>query len=77
MRNRAEDDGAGRCAQTIDDDGLTRTTKVLIFIDVGSDPAASIFGNPDHRVTRSHMSQQKNRCEQSRHDPHNLPQSKT
>ena len=50
MRNRAENDGAGRGAQAVDDDGLAGSAQALIFVDIGADPAAAIIGNPNHRM---------------------------
>ncbi len=64
MGNGAEHDGAGRGAQAVDDDLLAGGAQVLIFVDVGADPAAAIVGNPNHRLARAHPCQQENRREQ-------------
>ena len=68
--NRAEDDGAGRGAEAVDDDGFARSTQALIFVDVSSDPPPAIVGNPDHGLRRPHARKQENRREQPRYQPH-------
>ena len=59
VRNRAENDGARRGAQAVDDDRLARSAQALIFVDVTADPAAAIISNPDHRMARAHPCQQR------------------
>ena len=54
MGNRAEHDGAGRGAQAVDDDGLAGSAQALVFVDIGSDPAAAVIGNADHCMARAH-----------------------
>jgi hypothetical protein len=46
--NHAENDRARGGAIAVDDDRLTRSAKAMIFVEVGSDPATPIIGNPDH-----------------------------
>jgi len=58
MGNGPQNDGAGGSAQAVDNHRLARTTKVLVFVDVGSDSAAAILGDPDHCVTSSHPRKQ-------------------
>jgi hypothetical protein len=63
MRKRAKNDGAGQGTITIDDHHLARTPHALIFLDVGSDPAATVLHNPNRRVARSDSREQENRRE--------------
>ena len=42
-----------RGAITVDDDRFARRAQPLIFVDVGSDLAAAIIGDPDARVARA------------------------
>src|ERR1700721_1195021 len=61
MRNRSENDGAGRGTKTVDDHHLARATYALIFIDVCSDPAARVLHNPNRRVACSNSREQGSR----------------
>ena len=70
MGNRAENDGAGRGAQAVDDDRFARGAQALILVDIGADPAAAIIGNPHHRLARPYPRQQQHRCKQPRHQLH-------
>lgn len=53
MRDGAEDDGAGRGAEAVDDDRLPRLPEVLVSVDVGSNPAAPVIRDADHRMITS------------------------
>ena len=66
-----------RGAHAVDDDRLSRRTPVLVFVDVGSDPAAIVVSNPDLCMARSHARQSKNRREQRRRKFHTQPSSKS
>ena len=70
MGHRAENDGAGGGAQAVDDHGLARAAQVLIFVDIGADPAATILTDTNHRMARANSCQQENRREQPRHQLH-------
>jgi hypothetical protein len=63
MTKRAKNDGAAQGTITIDDHHLARTPHALIFLDVGSDPAATVLHNPNRRVARSDSREQENRRE--------------
>ena len=52
--DRAEDDGAGRGAEPVDDDGFARGAQALVFVDIGADPAAAVIGDPDHGMAWPH-----------------------
>ena len=52
VRHRAEHDGAGRGAQPVDHHGLAGGAQALVLVDIGSDSAAAIVGDPDHGVAR-------------------------
>ena len=75
VRDRAEDDGAGRGAQAVDDHGFAGGAQALISVDVGADPAAAVIRDPNHRMTCPHARQQQQRREHPRHKSHVLPQS--
>src|SRR5229473_1347684 len=53
MRNRTENDGAGRNTRTVDDYPLTRAAHALIFTDIGFDPAAGVLRNSNRRAACS------------------------
>ncbi|WP_249225787.1 hypothetical protein [Tardiphaga alba] len=80
MRNGAEHDSAGRGAEAVDDNGFARGAQALIFIDIGSDPAAAVIGDADHGVACTDACDQKachqqNRRQQARHEFHAQPQN--
>ena len=61
MRNRAENDGAGRETITVYDYHLARTAQALILIDVDSHPAATILPNPNRRIACPNAREHDNR----------------
>jgi len=66
VRDRVEDDGAGRGTETVNDHGFAGWAKAPISVDVCSDPAAVIVRDPDYRMTCSHARKQQNRREHAR-----------
>ena len=50
VRDCAENDGAGRSAEPVDDDGLARVPQMLVSIDVSSNLATAVIHNPNRRV---------------------------
>src|ERR1700730_7325637 len=61
MGNRTENDGAGRGTKAVDDHHFARAAHALIFIDVGLDPAAAVFHNPNHRIACFNPREQESR----------------
>ena len=76
VRNRAENDGARRGAQAVDDDCLARSPQALIFVEVSADLAAAIISNPDDGVGRAHSCKKDSRRQQNRRKFHVPPRSK-
>jgi hypothetical protein len=64
VRDCAENDGAGRSAEPVDDDGLARVPQMLVSIDVSSNLAAPVIHNPNRRITRPDTRQQEHGREQ-------------
>ncbi len=61
MRNRAENDGAGRETNTVYDYHLARTAQTPILIDLGAHPAATVLPNPNRRIACSNAREHDNR----------------
>ena len=77
MGNGAKNDGAGRGAQTVDNDRLARTAQALIFIHVNANPAAMVLNNQHRRMTGANSCHQEHRRDLSRQELHIQPQFKS
>ena len=64
VRDCAEDDGAGRSAEPVDDNGLARVSQILVSIDVISNSPAPVIRNPNGGVTGPDTRQQDHSREQ-------------
>ena len=70
VRDRTQDDGAGRETETIYHHGFAGSAQAHKFVEVGSDAAAAITRDTNARMARSQVRQQETRREQNRHEFH-------
>ena len=73
--NGAENDGAGRSTETVDDHRFAGGAQALIFVDIGADPAAAVVRDPNHGMACPDARDQQDRREQPRNELHDQPQS--
>jgi hypothetical protein len=74
VRNRAENDGARREAQAVDDDRLAGRANGLISIKIGPDLAAAIIRNPNSGLARIQTCREEQSDEQNLGEVHIHPQ---